>query len=249
METLIANAIATQGDEPINANVHLDLLYHALRTKEQRIYTDEQLIKLPNIDKQHPYYGEWKIRKHSAERLIRYLKKKKAPLQILEVGCGNGWLANKIATINTASVVAIDSNAVELNQAKSVFKSNNLHFELMSFKGLAFKDKKFDVILFAASIQYFPILEAILTEAKSCLTYDGEIHIIDTNFYDSNSVDDAVERTQAYFKKMGFEAMALNYFHHQLIDLELFNYKILYHPKAWVSRVFTKNPFYWICIK
>src|SRR5437867_2949179 len=90
--------------------------YIPLREKEKRIYYDEEIKHLPSITKQHPHYKEWKTRKHSAGKLISYLKRKKTQLVILETGCGNGWLCHQLSAINNASITGVDINAVELQQ-------------------------------------------------------------------------------------------------------------------------------------
>ena len=68
-------------------------MYLASRKKENRIYSDEQVVQLPFIEPTHIHYHEWQVRKRSALRLIHYLEKKNKPLSILEIGCGNGWLS------------------------------------------------------------------------------------------------------------------------------------------------------------
>jgi 2-polyprenyl-3-methyl-5-hydroxy-6-metoxy-1,4-benzoquinol methylase len=108
-------------------------LYITLRNKEQRLYTDAQLLQLPNIAATHVHYQEWQVRKHSAVRLTGYLAKKGKTLNILEIGCGNGWLANKLAQINNATVTGIDINEVEIEQAKRVLGNDNLLFLCKEF--------------------------------------------------------------------------------------------------------------------
>jgi hypothetical protein len=61
-------------------------MYVAVRDKEGRLYSDKQVAALPDIDAAHRYYKEWKLRKHSADQLIGFLKKQRRPLNILEVG-------------------------------------------------------------------------------------------------------------------------------------------------------------------
>ena len=73
-------------------------LYVDLRSNEQRIYSDEEVAWLPDVDEDHVHKKEWQIRKVSAEKLVQYLKHKKRPLKILEVGCGNGWLSCQLST-------------------------------------------------------------------------------------------------------------------------------------------------------
>jgi 2-polyprenyl-3-methyl-5-hydroxy-6-metoxy-1,4-benzoquinol methylase len=223
--------------------------YLLLREKEQRIYTDEELAALPNVSKSHIYYKEWQIRKQSAERFINYLKKKKRPLKVLEIGCGNAWLSSKIAELNFTNIVGIDTNREEIKQACRTFKKDNLALKALNFSTEAMSDMKFDIILFAASVQYFPSIQEIIVKAKQYLLKIGEIHLIDTNFYDSITAIEAKKRTQLYFTKMGFPEMDKFYFHHQLDELANFNCQVIYNPKLLLNRLFIKNPFYWICIK
>ena len=71
--------------------------YLKIRQKEKRLYADEEVKHLPDIAPWHVHYREWQFRKRSATRLMRYLEKKKRALNMLEVGCGNGWLSAKLA--------------------------------------------------------------------------------------------------------------------------------------------------------
>jgi ubiquinone/menaquinone biosynthesis C-methylase UbiE len=223
--------------------------YFSLRQHEQRIYTDQQLLALPDVPEQHLYHSEWRIRKQSCCRLITYLRKKKKPLRVLEVGCGNAWLSAKIAAITGTDVIGIDPNTEEIKQGRRVFKHNNLHLIDLDFASADLDAQKFDIILFAAAIQYFPSISEIIVKAQNCLTKEGEIHILDTHFYGSSAVEGAKKRTIAYFTEMGFPEMAGFYFHHQLKDLKGENYRVMHDPRSWLNQLIFKNPFYWICIK
>ena len=66
-------------------------IYIALREKENRLYTDDQVEQLPFIKSSHIHSAEWAIRKRSTARLLNHLKKSRRQLTILEIGCGNGW--------------------------------------------------------------------------------------------------------------------------------------------------------------
>jgi 2-polyprenyl-3-methyl-5-hydroxy-6-metoxy-1,4-benzoquinol methylase len=225
--------------------------YLALRKKEQRIYRDEELRKLPSIAAQHPHYKEWLIRKHSSDRLLKFISRLKTPSAILEVGCGNGWLSHKLSTVDGVEVTGFDINQVELHQAKKVFGHRlNLHFTSTDPFGPNAPKKLYDVIVFAAAIQYFPSLPQIVENALEKLNADGAIHIIDSNFYKPAEVAAAKQRSQDYFTQMGFPGMSANYFHHTLQELEQFNTGVLYNPhSAWNKLMQRKDPFYWICIK
>ncbi|HEY9363226.1 MAG TPA: class I SAM-dependent methyltransferase [Chitinophagaceae bacterium] len=241
-------------DSYLTASVHdsetFTEQYILLREKEGRLYTNEQIKNLPEINPGHPHYKEWLIRKKTSSRLLRHLSKNPA-FNALEVGCGNGWLTNKLSAATTGYAMGLDINKVELLQAQKVFEhSPRLHFvngDLLS--GIP-EDRKFDVIVFAASIQYFSSLKDILQTALQHLTLQGEIHIIDSRFYQPNEVSIARERTREYFNAIGFPGMSRYYFHHCIDQLESFQYKILYDPSSWLDRLsFYKTPFHWIVIK
>src|SRR5215469_6131351 len=88
--------------------------YIQVRSLEGRLYPDDELISLPEIGAAHPHFREWQWRKRSARRLIRYLTSKEKALEILEVGCGNGWLTHLLAEIPGALVTGTDINFTEL---------------------------------------------------------------------------------------------------------------------------------------
>ena len=223
--------------------------YIKLRKSENRIFSDADVLQLPNVQKQHPHYLEWKIRKQSAKRLSNYIKSLKRPLTILEVGCGNGWLSALLAQIPQTTITGIDINQQELYQAKKLFTHRNLQFINGSIEEIE-SGKTFDIILFASSIQYFTPLQSIIKQSLQLLNSDGEIHIIDTLFYLPADVEKAKERSFQYFHSSGHNEMDAYYNHHKLEDLRSFNISVLRNPLSIFNKLsITKNPFYWIRIK
>lgn len=233
------------------AGNHFEQAYLSLRDHEQRVYTDKEVSLLPNIPKNHLYKKEWEVRKASCKRLIHYLQKKNRPLKILEVGCGNGWFSNQLATIKKSTVKGIDINRTELDQALRVFaKIENLSFIHSAIDSASMKNEQFDIIVFAASVQYFQSLGMVINAAFDLLDKEGEIHILDTRFYPITEVQDARQRSNEYFQKMGFENMSRFYFHHSFEELKKYPYEILYNADSFVNKLVHKNnPFNWICIK
>jgi ubiquinone/menaquinone biosynthesis C-methylase UbiE len=223
-------------------------LYLAVRQREKRLYTDEQVLRLPDIDSQHIYAEEWKIRKRSEIRLIEYLQKKRRPMRILEVGCGNGWLSAKLSDIPGADVIGLDINQIEISQANRVFIKDNLEFVYDAFNEDTFPDVKFDVIVFAASLQYFESAKAILQLALSILDSGGEVHILDTYFYKHAELDKASERTRNYYNSLGFPQMADHYFHHSIDALSELKRHILLNPNSMLNLLAKRGPFHWITI-
>ena len=228
-----------------------ETLYISLREKEGRIFTEKEIPELPEVAPSHPHFKEWKVRKNSCARLLKYVKQKGHICNILEIGCGNGWLSAQLSLATRGEVTGIDINRIELKQAKKVFASKrNLNFIAGDIRSGILGDKKFDLIVFAASIQYFKSLKQIINTSLQYLTLQGEIHILDSHFYLPENIFPARQRTKKYFSEIGFPEMFRYYYHHSIRELQSFNYKLLHNPHSWMNRIsFGKNPFYWVIIK
>jgi hypothetical protein len=103
--------------------------------------------------------------------------------------------------------------------------------------------------VFAASLQYFPSVINVLKQALAILDQRGEIHIIDTSFYDPLEVSQADQRSHQYYKALGFPEMAEYYSHHSISEFWGFKYRILSDPTSILNRFFKRDPFYWISIR
>ena len=221
--------------------------YIAIRKKENRIYTDAELQSLPNVPKSHPHFKEWIVREKSANRLLNYLAKKNKPLKILEVGCGNGWLSNFLSTIKKSYIVGLDINFEELQQAARVFKNENLFFIYDMLSDELLKKFNFDMVVFAASAQYFLSIQQTIKMVLSGLNTEGEIHIIDTHFYRTDEIGAAKKRTEKYYASLGFPEFSVHYHHHSIDELNAFCVDKLYDPTSAKNLLeINKNPFLWL---
>ncbi|MGC4100709.1 class I SAM-dependent methyltransferase [Ferruginibacter sp.] len=226
-------------------------LYLHLREEEGRVYTDEEVASLPDINSGHPFYREWRIRKTSARRLVHHLKQKQRELDILEVGCGNGWLSAHLAAAIKGTVTGIDIVDAEIQQAQKVFQQiRNLSFIHGHLNDTVLPDKKFDVIVFAASAPYFASLKKLVADASVHLTLQGEIHLLDAPFYPQQEIAAAKQRSLEHFTTLGVPQMAAFYFYHSISDIKKFNYRFLYDPVSWASKLSLQNsPFHHVIIK
>ena len=225
-------------------------LYLALRLKEGRVYSKAEVADLPVIKSSHLLFKEWLIRKRSCNKLLRYIKQHSHLHNILEVGCGNGWLCARMCALPGVTVTGMDINLVELEQARQVFRDiPNLTFVEGDIRKGVVDGKKFDLIIFAASVQYFESLQDIIKAALGYLTPEGEVHIIDSNLYQPYEIAEAMQRSKIYFTQIGFPEMQRYYFHHCIHDIESFRYSILYDPGVLFNRLFRKRFFPWIAIK
>ena len=236
------------------APLDFETLYLRARTIEKRIYSDEIVAQLPIIDKTDIHYQEWRIRKSSLSKLSDHINKKGAPVSILEIGCGNGWFANQLALLHNVTVCGIDPNRKEIEQAKKVFQKNpNLKFLLGDLQANQSVLLKYDIILLAGTIQYFPDLNNLLNRIMQLLTDKGEIHIIDSPFYSLKEIAAAKKRTLNYYSKLGVPELSEFYHHHSLTELSSYSPKFLQRPKR--SILFLKkcfglpaSPFPWVVI-
>lgn len=234
-------------------------IYLKVRKKEGRIYSDKIVKHLPEIPFENPFYDEWKIRKISIGKLLKYIslknKSARGGLNILDLGCGNGWMSNKLS-FNNNNVFALDLNLLELEQGARVFsRDSNLHFIYGNIFEDIFPNNSFDLIIAASSLQYFNNLKSLITRLKTLIKNDGEIHLIDSPFYTKKNIQAVKKRTEIYFEKTGFPEMKNYYFHHLFDDLEEFKYKILYNPGNIILKLLKlflhkyNSPFPWIMIK
>jgi SAM-dependent methyltransferase len=223
--------------------------YVLLRSREGRLYTDDVVKNLPLVSRKDPFNQEWILRRQSSGRLVEYFKNKNSPLRILEVGCGNGWLCHLLADIPGAKVTGSDINKTELLQAARVFQKPNLEFIQSDIRSGDTAFPLFDMIIFAASVQYFSSLPRILRAALDLLKPGGEIHILDSFFYKEDQIQTAKKRTADYYESLGLPGFALHYFHHSTEQLAKFHPVLMYHPSRFKNLFRKQNPFPWYCIK
>jgi ubiquinone/menaquinone biosynthesis C-methylase UbiE len=212
--------------------------YIQARALENRLYSDTEVASLPVLPQSHPNAREWQMRRKSADDLIKYLTARKRALSILEVGCGNGWLSNRLAAIKHSRVTGQDINFTELQQAARVFSGrHNLSFTYGDLFDGIFRKDQFDAVIFASSIQYFPSLTQTICLALGLLRPQGELHIIDSHFYKQEDIPAAQQRTLEYYQKINSPALAGYYFHHAWQELALFRYQLKYDPNSAISRL------------
>ena len=186
------------------------------------------------------------------KRLMRYLDRQVRSGSVLDLGCGNGWLAGRLSRMY--NVVGLDVNMPELEQAARLFRSASCLFAYGDVFSAELPLGSFRLIVLSSSVQYFPSLLELVGRLRELLEQDGEIHILDSPLYPSRQVGAARKRTQDYYRGAGLEAMLPFYFHHTYEDLEEFSYDFLYRPGTVIRKLTRKffqpdSPFPWIRIR
>jgi len=226
-------------------------IYLRVREKEGRLYPDDIVERLPSVPPDHPFLAEWQARTASSNRLTDYLAQFRRQISVLELGCGNGWLSNRIAETAHASVVGLDLNATELRQAQRLYAQRpELTWVIADIFRDPFCHPSFDVIVIASAIQYFDDLYRLLQTMIPLLHKDGEIHILDSPLYSDEQLPSAHERSRKYYKDLGIPEMAAHYHHHSVSSLSPL------HPD-WLYVASTKDrantvkdsPFPWVRLR
>lgn len=230
--------------------------YLRARRLEGRLYPDDIVARLPHAPAADPLRREWLQRADSAARLVAYLSAPPRPLVALEVGCGNGWLANLVAGIPGSDVSGLDVNATELDQARRVFGDRpNLRFALADALAAPAPAVRPNVIVLASVIQYAPDLAALIRRLEEWLAPGGEIHVLDSPIYAPDDVPAARERTRRYYAELGVPEMAAVYRHHDWRALDGFPMDILGSPETARARLERRllrrprSPFPWLRIR
>jgi len=210
--------------------------YLQVREKEGRILSDEEVNKLPYMDLNHPLRSEWKLREKSYLRLIGQLKNRPSPLHILDIGCGNGWFTALLSKeFPKTTIYGIDLNEPELEQASRLFGSDKAHFLYLDLlQDDYFQSESMDVILFNASIQYFPVLKVILEKAIKLLKSNGYVWVNDSPFYKNEADQNSAKiRSKEYYFGMGCPEMAKYYYHHLESDLLASGFQKVRNRRFW----------------
>ncbi len=227
--------------------------YIAIRQREGRVYADPIVSSLPHLPAGHPHHLEWQLRQGSTQRLLHYLRQSDAQ-QILDLGCGNGWLSHQMAYDDKVEVLGMDINRLELEQATRLFGQERCRFAYGDIFEVQWPAQTFDEIVLNSCAQYFPSISQLLDRLLLLLREGGCIHLLDSPIYSKDQVVAARKRSQAYFSSQDQMGMEQYYHHHSWDDLRPYTHRVAYAPDRWLARLrrrFFKNdsPFPWIIIR
>jgi SAM-dependent methyltransferase len=231
---------------------YFEAQYLDIRLKEERNFSDEEILALPICNKSKLLKAEWELRAKSYNQLDKFIQVNSSK-NILDIGCGNGWLFNRIQNL-IISYVGVEGNLSELTQANSLFDSEKAVWLYGDIYKMKTEKPLFDLIIFNASFQYFKTPKEILTYLlQNHLLSNGRIVIMDSPFYNSKTESDLAKlSSQNYFATVNQSAP--DYYNHNTIDtLDTFKTKIL-NNKTWLRRIkkyffnISYNPFPFIII-
>lgn len=225
--------------------------YAHLRAQEHRVFSTEEIKRLPDTGIDHPHYQEWEMRKHTVSAFMEYLKTKGKGFQVLDLGCGNGFFSHLIANEDNR-VIGVDISLFELEQAVNAFGFHNPSWYYADIMRDRLPVPAFDIIVLSAVLAYFPDPRTILHQCMGLLKPGGEIHILESPVYENEkAVAKARENSARHFQSKGAPGMMLFYHFHTWEVLNDFHYSVNSRFTAFVNKVLglKRSPFPWITIK
>jgi SAM-dependent methyltransferase len=178
--------------------------YETVRRAEGRFSADASYYRsLPFKDLSGRFSADWKIRAASFRALTGMLK---AEANVLDVGAGNGWLANRLSSLGH-QVWAVDLivNPEDGLGAWTFYETKFIPVQA-EFIHLPFAEQSVDTIIFNASFHYSENYEETLSESLRVLSPAGRVIIMDSPVYhDAGSgVKMLEERREHFLARYGF---------------------------------------------
>ncbi len=196
--------------------------YGDIRAREGRGAADDAYyLALPYEDLTGRNTWQWSIRgktyRYFGSRVVPRIERRAGrPLNILDIGCGNGWLSYRL-TLRGHSCAAVDviDNAWDGLGATAHYL-NHLERPFAVVQGemdrLPFADAQFDIAIFNASFHYSTGYVATVREALRCLRPDGDLVILDTPYYHRDESGRAMvhERQAQFERQYGFKSDSIS---------------------------------------
>ncbi len=137
------------------------------------------------------------------------------PPELLDLGAGNGWLSWRAAGLGWRAVAldlrddAVDGLGAAVPYLDAV--PGQLERVVGSFQELPLASRRFDLVVFNASLHYALDLRAALTEAQRVTRRGGRIVILDSPWYRDKRAGEAmvVEKRRRASESFGPRAAAL----------------------------------------
>jgi SAM-dependent methyltransferase len=164
--------------------------YARHRAEEGRGYAGAALLRLPYI-RRGPHRAQWRVRARTFDafmgRVLRpAAEQAQRPLNVLDLGAGNGWLSYRVALEgHRAFALDIRNDSVDGLGAAGPFRAHAKRMECVvgPFDAVPLTAASIDIAVFNASLHYATDLSAVLREAQRVTRSGGCIAILDSPFY------------------------------------------------------------------
>jgi SAM-dependent methyltransferase len=165
--------------------------YGAHRAAEGRRHDRAELLALPYLASGQ-LARQWAVRARTFDAFIALvlapaMRRLGRPIQLIDLGAGNGWLCRRavLAGCEAVAVDIRDDDVDGLGAAMPYLENGRRRFDrvVATFDDLPVADGRFDIAVFNASLHYATDLAAALREARRVVRDGGRIVILDSPFY------------------------------------------------------------------
>lgn len=217
---------------------------------------DKVAGSLPFVPKSHPAQLAWARRAFAYERLANLIRLTAGHVRILDLGCGNGWMAARLATVPKVEVWAVDIAQFQIAQAQRLFGGkSNLHFLRADIFRDSLPQSEFEMIILMGAAQFFPDLGALFGQLREILSPKGKIYLLGEAFYFLRRIEAEKARLYAEFDALGVPEMRNFYHFHSVEELAVLGARCLYDPfpetRGWMSnlRRSGRETHYWFSMR
>jgi SAM-dependent methyltransferase len=180
------------------------------RVREQDGYRQRAAAyyrELPQVDRGDPQHAVWRIRqdsfRHLCRRVLTHLGRR--PLQVLDLGAGNGWLSHRLTLLGNVCVAVdwLDDPDDGLGAARHY--STTFTRLQADFDHLPLVAGQFDAVIFNASLHYSANPSATLRNAAKALLDGGTLVVMDSPVFvsDADGQRMLAEREQRFADRIG----------------------------------------------
>ena len=153
------------------------------------------------------------------------------PFTFLDVGCGNGWVVRKIASLeNCKKSIGIDKSKNMISQAKKLSSSKGqfFHTDIESYK----TRQKFDYIFSMESLYYADSIEKALKKIHTLLNPGGQF-VCGTDFYSDNKATTRWKKVMNIQMHLHSKKEWRTLFKNEGFDVKIKQVKDLKNNKKW----------------
>jgi len=143
---------------------------------------------------QHGFSNIYQIR-----RMLDLLRLDKSS-KVLDIGCGNGKMAEYISDLTQASITGIDyiQEAIEQAFRRTKEKRNRLNFKTANLEFLDFADESFDAVISVDTIFFGRAMKATLAVLKRVLKATGRMAIFNGDYQNEDFLVALAENNLIY---------------------------------------------------
>lgn len=191
--------------------------YRQIRYAEGRGSDDPEYYRaLPYRDLTNRNSAMWAMRaktyRYFEQKILPAMERQAGrPLDILDLGAGNGWMSYRLALRNHRAV-ALDIFS-DPRDGLLAARHYPCHFPALEadFHSLPFKPASFDLAIFNSAIHYSTDYMLPLSEVRRCLRPSGAVVILDSPVYRRHEDGErmARERHREFVARYGFASDAI----------------------------------------